>query len=267
MKKILTILLAMVMALSLTACGEGKTYAQAEALLGEGKNEEALEIFQSLGDYKDSAQRSQEIQLELQQREIFEGAMTALDLHDYSIALEELQKIPEFGEAPSYLARFHTVEITEENWQEYFELKNFDSFVDDEEGHARQMMQRLCVVMKQPYYDQLCISDDLKVDFVFNLTYGGVVLEMDPVAHTYQVTDQKDPGMTEERPASYTSYVLNDDAGMEDGYRKEEDAWIENALLTGLVEEMDFGKGLQWKGWYTEDPELLSAEGSITLFE
>ena len=55
MKKLFALLLAAVMCLSLTACGEGKSYKEALSLIENGQYAEAKAIFETIPDYKDVA--------------------------------------------------------------------------------------------------------------------------------------------------------------------------------------------------------------------
>ena len=55
MKKVLALILALVLCLSMAGCGEGKRYEEAAALLESGSYDEAAAAFEALGDYKDAA--------------------------------------------------------------------------------------------------------------------------------------------------------------------------------------------------------------------
>ena len=66
MKRMLSLLLVLVMVFGLSACsGSGKTYKEAKAAFDSGDYEKSAELFESLGDYKDSQDLAKESKYQL----------------------------------------------------------------------------------------------------------------------------------------------------------------------------------------------------------
>lgn len=95
----------------------GQNYAKAEALLAAGEYEEAIAAFEALGDYKDSAVKTQEAQsavqaaeqawLEQQKADRYAQAMAFLEAEDYEQALNVLTSLGNYqnSEAQAELCR------------------------------------------------------------------------------------------------------------------------------------------------------------------
>ena len=122
MKRITPILL--ILLLLFTACASQASqsketeYAQAQTLYDQGNYAEATRIFTALAEYKDSKYMLSEIRTAQE----YEVAMSFLAAKDYPQAFAALCALGDYKDVPQQLERFQVIEITLDNWQEYFEI-------------------------------------------------------------------------------------------------------------------------------------------------
>ena len=96
MKKVIGILLAAVMALGLFGCS-ASDYKKAEAAMESGDYAGAKEIFDGLGDYKDSA--------ELGKKCGYEVAVAKFEAEDYSGAKVDFEALGEYSDSEEYVQK------------------------------------------------------------------------------------------------------------------------------------------------------------------
>lgn len=107
MKKFLFLTLAFALAVSLTACSSSD-YKKADGYLAEGKYDAAIEMFEDLGDYKDSADRVLEAKYQkadsLLGEQEYEDAYAAFEeVQDYSDAQERMKEV-RYAQAEAFVA-------------------------------------------------------------------------------------------------------------------------------------------------------------------
>ena len=183
MKKLVSLILVMAMVLSLCACGKADDYEAAIALMEAGNYEEAIAAFTELGDYEASAQKLEECEnilayaeaIALFEEEQYEDALAiftalgdykdclekkvecenalayqaALDMiasGDYENAYTALVELGDYKDVPELLTHFKEVEITTENWSDYF------------------------VVVEEPEYIKNDFNENVDIQFAYYLT-------------------------------------------------------------------------------------------------
>lgn len=97
MKRTITIILAFVMALILTACGnsQGKNYETAIGLLNNGEYKEAAEKFESLGSYEDASKMA-----------MYAKAIGEAEVGNYKDANKMLSSLGEFKDCPQLISYY-----------------------------------------------------------------------------------------------------------------------------------------------------------------
>ena len=192
MKKLLSLILVLTMALSLCACGKADDYESAIALMEAGNYEEAIVAFTELGDYKDSVQKLEECENALSYAEavaLFEAeqyeealaiftalgnyqdsiaktkecenaiayneALTLIDNELYFEAYDIFSTIATYKNVPEYLNRYQTIEISIDNWFEFFEITEeykYNAF-DEIEGYITSLQLKDGYVMNEATTD------------------------------------------------------------------------------------------------------------------
>lgn len=94
-KRVTALLLCCCLFMSLAGCGEGKRYREAMDLMAAGEYAEAGEIFEELGEYKDSAEQRKLALNELHYAE----AAALLDQGQYADAGEAFTALGDFGDS------------------------------------------------------------------------------------------------------------------------------------------------------------------------
>lgn len=169
MKKLVSLILVMAMVLSLCACGKADDYEAAIALMEAENYEEAIAAFTELGDYEDSAQKLAECEdalsyakaVSLFEAEQYEDALAifttlgdyrdslekkaecenalayqaALDMiasGDYEKAYTALVELGNYKDVPELLTHFKEVDITPENWRDYFVVAEEPEYIKND---------------------------------------------------------------------------------------------------------------------------------------
>lgn len=107
MKKFLFLTLALTLAVSLSACSSSD-YKKADGYLAEGKYDAAIEMFEDLGDYKDSADRVLEAKYQkadslLGEQEYEDAYAVFEEVRDYSDAQERMKEV-RYAQAETFVA-------------------------------------------------------------------------------------------------------------------------------------------------------------------
>ena len=111
----------------------GNKYKAAEALLESGQYEEAIEAFEALGSYKDSAQQVQTAKLEMQEDYLaanYEEAKRLLSEGDYAAAIDAFKELGEFRDSPAQMETAISAKIETENSAKYEEAMHFTEHGD-----------------------------------------------------------------------------------------------------------------------------------------
>lgn len=143
----------------LEECKNTLSYEKAIMLFEQDQYEEALEIFVSLGNYKDSIDKKKECEDYI----AYNSAIALIDEAKYAEARAIFETIPNFKDVAEYLDRFHTIEITSENWGNYFEIilvPYFDAF---------ERLEEICYkfVFKEEYKDTVVYGDEFSIDVAY----------------------------------------------------------------------------------------------------
>lgn len=139
----------------LEECRNGITYAEAAALFEAGDYGSAYVIFLNLGDYRDSVQRCSECKAEKQNATAYEEAVYLFEKGAYKEARTLFDTIPDYRDVAEYLGRYQTVEITMDNWQEYFQLKAVYEWHENAFGEAEALVGKCGLFLKEEYMDSL----------------------------------------------------------------------------------------------------------------
>lgn len=177
MKKLLSLILVMAMVLSLCACGKADDYEAAIALMEAGNYEEAMAAFTELGDYEDSAQKLEECEnilayaeavalfdaeqyedalaifsalgdyqdslekkAECENALAYQAALDMIDSGDYENAYTALVELGDYKDVPEMLTHFKEVEITPENWSEYFVVVEKPRYIKNDFGEITDIL-------------------------------------------------------------------------------------------------------------------------------
>ena len=155
MKRITLVFL--MLSLLLTACasqasqGKEQAYAQAQALFVQKDYEEAAAAFTALGEYKDSKYMLSEIRMAQE----YEATMSYLADNDYPQAFAALSALGDYKDVPQQLERFQAVEITIDNWQEYFEIITETKYDMSSTGEYESVNFYHYVQMKEDVYSRV----------------------------------------------------------------------------------------------------------------
>ena len=109
---------------------------------------------------------------------------------------------------------FHRVDITADNWNTYFQLREIPLYSITNSGVIAQVYQTYCVVLRDEYLDLVIGDGDYKVDFTFTFDVYYNTLDIDTTNYTYRHTDDFGvPGAplkeaTATKSASYDRYAL-----------------------------------------------------------
>lgn len=138
MKRQGILVLLLTVCLLLVSCGQpaaeenNPEYIRAQELYAQGLYEEAAAAFEALGSYKDSRYILSDIRM----AQKYEAAMALLEGKDYPGAFRALSELGDYKDVNQQLARFSVVEVTEENWQDYYEI-NLEYSTDNTTGELR----------------------------------------------------------------------------------------------------------------------------------
>lgn len=224
MKRIVAVLLFFTLCLTLCACGKADDYERAIALMDEGNYEEAITVFTELGDYEDSTIKLEECKNSLDYNkavvllaeEKFGEALTIfLSLGDYRDSVSKAKEcenaiaynkavsliadgqyieartifetIPEYKDVAEYLARYIRIDITEENWEEYFDVVPQPNWQENAFGEGDLWGGiDYCLTISETYAPVLLSAD---VAMAFTTGWQRFIIEIDAPNFTYEITE------------------------------------------------------------------------------
>lgn len=285
MKKAIALLLALVMCLCLCACGKASDYEAAVSLMDAGSYEEAITAFAELGDYEDSSQKlaecenvvsyskalalfesgefedalaifstlgdyqdSAEKKVECENEIAYNEAIALIEAGQYQEARVIFQRIPEHEDVTDYLARYKTIEITPENWEEYFMTVQNPRWQENAFGEGELWAIEYCLTLKDEYASKLVTAN---VAMGFSSNWSAYRIEIDAVNFLYTITDQIvwDWGNTDTSTITFT-----------------ESSNIEELVVDHCEVYHDDQEGF----WYVYNPNKITldrAKGSIEIFQ
>ena len=213
MKKAITMILAFTLCLSLCACGKAGDYEAAVALMDAGNYEEAIAAFTELGDYEDSAQKLEECEIilayteaiTLYEAEQYEDALAiftalgnyqnslekkvecenalayqnALDLiasGDYENAYTTLIALGDYKDVSELLIHFKEVEITPENWREYFVVVEEPEYTKNDFNENTHLNFAYWLLLNDEI--EKCIYNPLACKVIFEFEYLTVLKDV-----------------------------------------------------------------------------------------
>lgn len=153
MKKTLALLLVLVICLSLTACGVDKKYTP---LL------DALNAGDYAGIKQAMAVLSPDFAAEQALMEKYGDLLALLEAEDYENALTNVTSRMPVPEEPTY----HEVAITMDNWQEYFEIRDYEEYKYNDFGELTWSDTGYGIYLKEEYLNDL---QDYGVDVSFKV--------------------------------------------------------------------------------------------------
>lgn len=184
MKKVLAILLAVVITVSLCACSGDTTYQALTDALASGDYASVQAELSSLSpDYKAEQEKLSAY------RENYGTLIDALEAEDYGTAQENLtSRIPTEPE-PEYTY----VDITLDNWQEYFEMEQGTEWETNAFDEIEFKGNYLYLTVKEEYRDKLphfeienligepssvcyTLDEQISVEYKYSFTFYGVTV-------------------------------------------------------------------------------------------
>lgn len=242
-KHVLSLLLALVLALSLCACtsAEDKAFEEADALLAAGDYEGAIAAFSAIGRYQEISTKiaeAEKLQNEANMGFLFgnwinvgtdaslvlnddgtgtlvygtETYNTAYTYENNTVALTQPMainlKVEKQNGVTHLIAEGFSlnlvseadypafaptdIEITLDNWQEYFELKEVNSIRTNAFGEVSSVQPSIGIFLKEEYYSRL-MDGYYTTDLSFELTYDEAlykVLNCDANDFNYDLAGQ-----------------------------------------------------------------------------
>lgn len=142
---------------------------------------------------------------------------------------------------------FHRVEITLDNWNAYFQLREIPLYSITSSGVIAQVYQTYCVVLRDEYLDQVKGDGDYSVSFSlsFDLYYN--TLKVDTKDYTYGHTDDLMFEVSATKSATYDRFALRYSAYGTDHSRYR---GYSNAFFTGWANIHPDSK--VWSGFYID---------------
>lgn len=172
MKKLLSLILALTMALSLCACGKAEDYESAVALMEAGSYEEAIVAFTELGNYQDSVEKK----LECENALAYQSALDLIATGDYENAYTTLMSLEEYKDVPELLTHFKEVEITPENWREYFVVVEEPEYTKNDFNENTNVDFAYCLLLNEEI--EKCIYNPAESKVIFEFEYLTVLKDV-----------------------------------------------------------------------------------------
>jgi tetratricopeptide (TPR) repeat protein len=144
---------------------EELTYQQALVLFDQGNFAEAASLFTDLGAYKKSPYMLSEIQM----TQKYDEAMALVAAEQYPEAFRALSELGDYKDIPQQLERFRAVEITKDNWQEYFEFVTDVKLITNNKGEYAQARFDYRIQMKDDVYNR--VYDFARNDVLITVGY------------------------------------------------------------------------------------------------
>lgn len=143
--------------LMLTACKqdvpsqEEIDYSRAQELYAQADYEGAKAVFQALGTYRDSRY----ILTEIEMVQSYETAMAYLQAGDYPNAYEALCDLRGYKDVDMCLERFQTVEVNEDNWEDFFEIIEIPTSTKNAAGEYERLQISYVLRIKEDVWSQV----------------------------------------------------------------------------------------------------------------
>ena len=234
MKKAISLLLALVLCLSLCACGVDQKY---EALLSNLNAGNYAGIKSELATLSPECKAEQEILAK------YKDLIDLLEAEDYDGAIADIQSRIPVPEEPASIE----IEITMENWNEYFEIVFVEEWDNNGFTEPKYLYLDYYFNIKEDYVDRITKSSESEVELTFAVDYVSYACEIDYPSMQYTLGEDIDLVPDEMVGTRVKRYSLED---VIDNYCK---------LTTGY----EFSNIIMMP----KEPEILSIQGSIYLIE
>lgn len=164
--------------------------------------------------------------------------------------------------APVYSGSYHRVDITADNWTDYFELKELPLYTVSQGEVIAQVCQYYCVVLREEYLPYLKPAGNYRVDFSFSFDLYIDTMDIDTNEGVYRHTDDLFYAVETTKGASFDRYALPSAAYGADASAY---AGFSNAFFTGYC-ALHAESGV-WSGFYIDlsQVRLESVSGYLEL--
>ena len=157
---------------------------------------------------------------------------------------------------------FHQVQISPENWSQYFQLREIPLYSITSSGVIAQVYQTYCVVLRDEYLDQVKGDGDYSVSFTFSFDVNYNTLDVDTKNYRYGHTSDIMYEVSATKSAVFDRYALRYSAYGTDHSRY---SGYSNAFFTGWANINMESK--VWSGFYIDlsQVRLDSVSGYLEL--
>lgn len=255
MKRIISLLLALSMLLALCACGQSSEIKSAAAMMEAGDYEGALATLTRL----EADEEITAMIAECENAIAYDNAVNLVNEGKYGEAREIFSAIADYKDVSDYLAKYKTVAITTDNWNEYFEMKEADAWLENDFGEISDYTTTRGFFIKENY-DKLILLDDSDAAFEYKL---------DSSFHRFSVDFEN---KTTKIGRKDNSIGYADSAGtfnLHEGYRMTYDPHFPQEYCL-----WEFGGGyynindnFSYITLIVNDFSILRAEGTLTYYE
>ena len=166
MKKLFTLILSLVILVMITGC-DSTDYKKAVSLYESGKYEEAIEMFEELGDYEDSAEKVLDCQYNM--------AVIAYESEEYISAIKQFAALKDFKDSAEY-----RLEATWRALHAYIEANGEDlestvrlSYVN-KSGNGQIIQTDLATVSTNP--EQLILYNGNKIEIMGIMNFSDLAI-------------------------------------------------------------------------------------------
>ena len=164
--------------------------------------------------------------------------------------------------APVASGSYRRVDITPDNWAQYFELREIPLYCVYQDEVIAQVEQRYCVVLREEYLPLLKPDGAYAVDFSFRFDIYVDTMDIDTNTRSYRHTDDLFYAVQTDKSARFDCHALPASAyGMDTSVA----SGAQNAFFIGYA--VLHAESLAWSGFYVDlsKVELLSASGYVEL--
>lgn len=139
---------------------------------------------------------------------VSEPAQSGAAPGDRTEAQEPGGEKPRATAAPARSGSYHRVEITAENWEQYFELKEIPLYVVSGEDVIALVYQNYCVELRDEYLPDLKPNGNYRVQFTFRFDLYVDTLDVNTEERLYRHTDDLLYAVQAEKSAVFDKTAL-----------------------------------------------------------
>ena len=166
---------------------------------------------------------------------------------------------------PVVYANFDSIEITLDNWSNYFEISEVPLFILNPNGGIRELVQNYCVTLREEFAHRLRTEGSYTVDFEIAFDVYVDTLDIDLDNHSFRHTDDLLYALRADHTCAFTARALPKSAagGTYADYLLNLAPIYRNAFFSGSAHYTD---GV-WAGFYVDlsTVTVLSAQGTLEL--